>query len=366
MKVAVVTGTRAEFGIWQPVLRAIASSKRMELQLIVTGMHLQREFGFTVRDVEAFGVPIARRVPMYQPAESSADALGRATAGLGRAYRELRTNLVLVLGDRLEMLAAAAAAVACGLPIGHLHGGETAPGTWDEQIRHAVTKMAHLHFCATKRAAARVRQMGEPAERVHVTGAPAIDTALTFVEEFGMGEGEQSAVVLLHPSSPDERLEERRAAMMVKTLRAVGLQFGVIGPNNDPGHRGILRAYARSGIEIEMSLTQRAFWERLAGASTLVGNSSSGIIEAATFGVPVVNIGERQKGRERNANVLDAPWDENAIEETLRRTMEDTAFLRRVARRRNLYGDGHAAERIVAILEGMGGPPPVTKAFSEK
>ena len=171
MKVCVVTGTRAEFGIWRPVLKAIEASKKLRLQLVVTGMHLQAGFGDTVSDILAQGFEIAAEVVMYDPGDTPAMSLARGTAGMAAAFRELKSDLVMVLGDRLEILAASSAALAEQIPIAHLHGGETAPGQWDEQIRHAVTKMAHLHFCATKTAARRIVQMGEDPQSVHVVGA---------------------------------------------------------------------------------------------------------------------------------------------------------------------------------------------------
>jgi GDP/UDP-N,N'-diacetylbacillosamine 2-epimerase (hydrolysing) len=368
-RVCVITGTRAEFGIWQPVLRAIQKSPRLELHLLVTGMHLLKSFGNTLQDIEQSDFSIAARVPMYQEGKTRnhelepARSLARGIDGLAAAFRRLRPGLVMLLGDRLEMLAAACAALAQRLPIGHLHGGETAPGTWDEQIRHAITKMAHLHFCATKTAAQRILRMGEQPSRVHVVGAPALDDIVAFlhctsrtVSHLRLVAGTHP-LLLLHPSSSDDALECRRALMLIDVLKKT-LDLPVIhalGPNNDPGHQGILDAYARrkDAIHLEMSLPQQTFWLRLLTSGMLVGNSSSGIIEAASFGVPVVNLGDRQAGRERNANVIDVEWDAAAVTRALRRPFTDKAYARRVAQRRNLYGDGHAAARIAAVLEQL-------------
>jgi GDP/UDP-N,N'-diacetylbacillosamine 2-epimerase (hydrolysing) len=364
MRVCVVTGTRAEFGIWRPVLRAIQEAPRLELQLVATGMHLLKGFGETVREIEEEGLEIAARVPMYRGKEPAAASLARGIEGLARAYREAGAQLVMVLGDRLEMLAAASAALAERIPIGHVHGGETAPGIWDEQIRHAITKMAQVHFCATKKAGERIVRMGEEPARVHVVGAPALDLAQGFFEEVWELTRERrwergvAPVLVLHPSGGDEEVEYQRAKMVVEVLTEVfpaDEQVTVVGPNNDPGYEGIIRAYAERprGLAMALSMTQEAFWMEMMAGGLLVGNSSSGIIEAATLGVPAVNIGGRQAGRERSGNVMDAGWDAGEIERAVRRVLSDKALARRVARRKNVYGDGKASGRIAGVLERM-------------
>ncbi|MGN6367389.1 MAG: UDP-N-acetylglucosamine 2-epimerase [Phycisphaerae bacterium] len=372
-KIVVVTGTRAEFGIWGSVLRAMKASKKIELQLVVTGMHLQREFGWTVKDVEGAAFGIAARVGMYGKGRSASENLAVGVKGWGRAFRKLKPEMVMVLGDRLEMLAAGCAAVAERIAIGHVHGGETAPGQWDEQIRHALTKMAHVHFCATEKARGRILRMGEEEGRVFKVGAPGLDGISRWLAESRqIDKRGRWAILLLHPTSSDDRVEERRARMVVgalkKVMEAWGVEFCcVIGPNNDPGHEGIVRAYKEIWGDVSMSLSAEEFWKKMKYAGVLVGNSSSGIIEAASFGIPVVNIGDRQKGRERNGNVIDVSWEEGreGIEGAVVRALTDRGFLRRVARRENLYGDGRAAERIVRVLEGMEWPVGIVKGFRD-
>jgi len=373
--IAIITGTRAEYGIWEPVLRALQESKKLRPQLVVTGMHLQNQFGATVRIIEATSpVGIAAKVRMYQGNESPADSFARATAALAKTFRNLKPDLVMVLGDRLEILAAASAALAERIPLAHVHGGETAPGIWDEQIRHAVTKMAHLHFCATRTARQRILQMGEDPRSVHVVGAPALDWA---VHEAKLNQrlharkaGHYDPLLLLHPSSSDEALEYRRAKMLIKLIRdqfpstSPSGKLTVIGPNNDPGHRGILRACnERNDIKLQMSFSQNGFWISLHMHGLLIGNSSAGIIEAASFGCPAINIGDRQKGRERSPNVLDVPWNESAIRRALHKATKDLAFRRSIAKRKNVYGDGHASAQIFKILESLKFPIPTTKRF---
>lgn len=374
MKIAVITGTRAEFGIWMPVLYALAATKKLKPTLIATGMHLQKQFGQTIKDVRATSpVPVVE-VAMYKDGDTPAASLARGTANLAAAYRKLKPDLVMVLGDRLEILAAANAALACQIAIAHVHGGETAPGQWDEQIRHAVTKMAHVHFCATKNAGQRLLQMGEDPKTVRVVGAPALDNALAFDEMFhadGQPTSSMQPLLVLHPTSPNDAVEYERTKMLVRLLRGVFKikRIPALGPNNDPGHAGILRAYRelRSELDLRPSVPQEYFWTGLADGRLLVGNSSSGIIEAATLGCAVINIGDRQKGRERSPNVIDVPWQAKAIRGALKRVQTDKAFQARVAKRENVYGDGRASDRIVKVLLKLAGklPLPLTKSFHD-
>jgi UDP-hydrolysing UDP-N-acetyl-D-glucosamine 2-epimerase len=342
------------------VLDAIAAEKSLELQVVVTGMHLQKQFGYTVRDVERAGYKVAARVEMYRKGETPAEAWARGTAGMGRAFRALGSDVVMVLGDRLEILAAAGAAVAEQKILAHVHGGETAPGQWDEQIRHAVTKMAQVHFVATKAAGRRVRQMGENPKAIHVTGAPALDLATRAAAKMGRERGGAiRPLLVLHPTSPDEAEEYRRTKLVVGELRRrfPGVPVTAVGPNNDPGHGGILRAYREvgGGVQLLMSVPQDLFWGLMHEHGMLVGNSSSGIIEAATFGCAVINVGGRQAGRERSGNVLDVDFGAAEIAAAIQRVLSDKAFARRVALRKNVYGDGRAAGRIVAVLRQMAG-----------
>jgi GDP/UDP-N,N'-diacetylbacillosamine 2-epimerase (hydrolysing) len=378
MRVCVVTGTRAEFGIWRPVLAAIAGSRELELKLVVTGMHLLDEFGGTKRMVMEEGYEDMPQVEMYRKGESPAKSLARAIEGLAAAYRKVWAQVVMVLGDRLEMLAAANAALAERIPLAHVHGGETAPGIWDEQIRHAITKMAHIHFCATKTAERRIVRMGEDPKRVHVVGAPALDEALEFYdgnwENAMMTRNEQGtrALLVLHPSGGDDGVEYQRAKMVLGVLKKTFAReegVTVVGPNNDPGYEGIMRAIQdeASGLVMLMSMDQEGFWHEMMECGLLVGNSSSGIIEAATLGVPVVNIGDRQAGRERNGNVIDVGWDAAAIEQAVQRATSDRAFRRRLTGRRNVYGDGRTSQRIVKTLEELAraGGVPLEKRFCD-
>jgi UDP-hydrolysing UDP-N-acetyl-D-glucosamine 2-epimerase len=361
MNVTVVTGTRAEYGIWTPVLHAIARSKKLRLQLVVTGTHLLTEFGSTERQIKRDGFVPAATVTMYRPGDTPADSLARGTSNLAKTFGKLSPDIVLVLGDRLEILAAAQAAMCMRIAIGHVHGGETAPGQFDEQIRHAVTKLAHVHFAATAVAAGRIRQMGENPRNVHVVGAPALDAAAAMATQLRAGRsllrGSGNPLLVLHPMSADEVREFHDAGMIIAAIHSAypNVPISAIGPNIDPGHGGILRQYGRQNphsFMLRASAAQADFWQMLWTAPFLIGNSSSGIIEAATFGTPVINIAGRQAGRERNGNVIDVPCELRAIRAAIHRATAP-AFRQKAGRIGNLYGDGHASAKIVRILERL-------------
>ncbi len=361
MKVAVVTGTRAEYGIWRPVLRALRAARGLEVQLVVTGMHLLAEFGSTAREIacdsQREGWSIAARVPMYRKGESAAASLARrGRNGTGTRPAEARRGIRA--GGPAGDPRGGGRGVDTAPPAGPSAWGRDRAGQWDEQIRHAVTKMAQLHFCATASARRRIIRMGEDPRRVHRVGAPALDEIRAFLEtcqDSGQrAKREAQALVLLHPTLPDETLEEAQARMLIEVLRRAGRRdLLAIGPNNDPGHRGILRAFRAARVPLVMSLGQDGFWREMCRRGLLVGNSSSGIIEAASLRCAVVNIGDRQAGRERSGNVLDVPWVPRAIRQALDVVLSDRMFRRHVATGANVYGDGRAAPRIVDILRSV-------------
>lgn len=365
--IAVLTGTRAEYGILLPVLRAIQAHPRLCLRLIVAGMHWQRVFGSTAGRIRADGFRIAARVPCAAAGDTRAAAAlaaGSAVRGCARALLVLRPELLLLLGDRPETLAAAFAANLCGVPVAHIHGGE-ASGHVDDVLRHAVSKLAHLHFPATQRSARRLRALGEAAWRVTVCGAPALDTMRTAVlpeaavvrRRYGLPAGGKFALVVQHPVAGAERVAARQLRQTLAAVRAAGLPALVIYPNADPGARAMIAALRpvarRYGWPTAASVPPLDYLALLRAAAVLVGNSSSAIIEAPACGLPAVNIGERQRGRERGGNVQDVPHAGAAITAAVRRAADDMRYRARVRRARNPYGDGRAAARIVRVLAAV-------------
>ncbi|MCL6450612.1 MAG: UDP-N-acetylglucosamine 2-epimerase (hydrolyzing) [Acetobacteraceae bacterium] len=367
-RVAVITGTRADWGILRPVARALALEPGLEPCLIVAGMHLLPEFGGTSAEVEADGFPIAARVDMILASDTPggmARSLGLGVIGMAQALETARPDVVLVMGDRGEQFAAALAAAHLNLPVAHIHGGEcTVGGNIDESLRWAITRFAHIHLVATRAGADRLRRLGEEPWRIHVVGAPALDVALgtePWGEErvrrhLGLGPG-RPLVVVQHPVTTQA---ESAAAQMRETMEAVvgcGLEAVVIYPNADAGGRamiGVLEEYRdRPGIHLHPTLPHPVYLGLLKMAAALVGNSSSGIIEAPSLGLVAVNVGIRQLGRERGANVLDVGCDRKEIAAAIDRALHDGELLRRIRAVPNPYGDGRASARIAGILAGL-------------
>ncbi len=357
IRVAVVTGTRAEYGVLQSPMRAIRAHPRLRLQLAVTGMHLLRRFGHTVDEISADGWRIDARVPMQSgrddPLDQSA-GLGRGVAGLARFFEQAETDIVLVLGDRIEAMAGALAAVTTGRVLAHVHGGDVALGDFDESLRHAITKLAHLHFAATRRSARRIIRMGEPPERVHVVGAPGFDRARDILAQAPPRTAASDyALVLQHAHGRCAATEERVMSMILRAVAETGLRRVIIYPNTDRGCAGVIRAIERHAkrsageVRTFRSLPRDEYLHALCGAAVLVGNSSSGVIEASFLGTPAVDVGQRQAGREPGGPAL-VHADETLA--SIRAALRRALGLRPRRGGRCVYGDGRAGPRIAEIL----------------
>lgn len=348
-RVCFVTGTRAEFGLMQSTLRAIAAHPKLQLQIVVTGMHLDRRRGNSKSDIR---FKIDRTVP-WRSVSNVARATGLAIAGLADAFDELQSDIVLIVGDRVEAFAAASAAHIGGRVVAHVHGGDRALGQVDDALRHAITKLAHVHFPATKQSADRIIKLGEDRSRVHQVGSPGIDGITAAAEKKSLRR-DRFGLLVLHPVDADDSLEYRRAGMVLRSMQRVDLDHIVIVyPNNDPGSDGIIRAWETHAANtpeftIYRNVPRPRFLGLMRDAAVLVGNSSSGIIEAASFGTPVVDIGPRQLGRERSGNVVNVPYSVSAIERAVRRAISRTRPLRR-----NVYGGQGTARRIAQILASV-------------
>ena len=345
-RVMFVTGTRAEFGLMENALRRIGEHPGLLLQLVVTGMHLSREHGYSAAALRQQGWKIDATV---QWRGTIAEATGNAMADLAKVYARLRPDVVMVVGDRVEAFAAASAAHLAGCVVAHVHGGDRALGQVDDALRHAVTKLSHLHFAATKASGQRILKLGEDRFRLHVVGTPGLDD---LPSKPSANKRSADALVLLHPDGPNENRQKQQARMLLAALRAAGVNGGaIVYPNNDPGWRGIVEAWKGirgSGWTLHQNLPRAAFLDRLANAAFLIGNSSSGIIEAASFGTRVINIGTRQQGRERSANVGDVSWDRAQMIEVIRRVWN--AGSPRKYAGTNVYGGGAAGKKMANIL----------------
>jgi GDP/UDP-N,N'-diacetylbacillosamine 2-epimerase (hydrolysing) len=367
-RVCFVTGTRAEFGLMQSVLRAIEVHPQLELQFIVTGMHLDRRHGRSVDQIRRAGWlgRCAHVVVPWKPAAAPAGmaaASGRAMAGITAALEQLQSDVVLLVGDRVEAFAAAAAGHLGGRVVAHVHGGDRALGQVDDALRHAITKLAHVHFPATATSAARIHKLGEEKWRIHRVGSPGLDGIGGQAAEraavrhfFPAARRAPVALVVLHPTEADESAEYRRAKLVLECLRGSGFSHRIIVyPNNDPGARGIIRCWeelADPATEtVVRDLKRPMFLAILRQAGVLVGNSSSGIIEAASFGTPVIDLGVRQQGRERGVNVVNVPFAQPAIERELRRIYAGGRMVRYP--RRNVYGGAGTGKRIASVLANL-------------
>lgn len=338
--ILVISGSRAELGLLMPVIRAIDEHPRLKLSVVLTGLHLVQG---TDKDLTAAGFRAAAKVRMQKAGEigrsSDVQAIARGIAGLGQVYEKLRPDCVLVLGDRIEVLAAAAAAQVGGYRLAHMHGGDRAEGVADESIRHAVSKLAHLHFPATPQSARRLARLGERRELIHTVGSPAVDGFETVAADAASPE----VIIVQHPVGHSDEEEKR---WMLGTLAATRRHTRlVLAPNGDPGSRGIRQAFEQARVQVTEHIPRDRFRSLLAGAGAIVGNSSAGLIDAAIVRTPCVNIGPRQAGRERPSNVVDCDYGEANV----RAALEQALKLRRGSIR-HPYGDGNTGNRVAHLL----------------
>jgi UDP-hydrolysing UDP-N-acetyl-D-glucosamine 2-epimerase len=374
--IGVVTVARSDYGILRPVLRRIDEDEELRLLLLVSGTHLAPEHGLTVEEIE---FPIAARVELYAGSDDAAAiaaAIGDGVRAFGAALSAQRPDILVLLGDRYEMLAAAVAALPQRIPLAHVHGGESSEGSFDESIRHALTKLSHLHFASAGLHARRLLQLGEEPWRVVVSGAPGLD-ALREAEPLaddelerrvGMWLNGSTLLVTYHPATLDSGDVRERARAMLDAVEESGLPVVFTYPNADPGGvavRELIDEYVagHANARAVASLGSRAYVAAMRRAAAMVGNSSSGIIEAASFGLPVVNVGVRQEGRLRAPNVIDVADDRGSILGGIRKALS-AEFRRSLAGLENPYGDGRAAERIVETLKRVElGPELLVKRF---
>ena len=374
---AVVSVSRSDYGYLKPVLAEIAAASDLRLCLLVAGAHLSRDFGFTVGEIEADGWPVAERIETLEADDSPegiARSIGRGVAGFAAAYARHRPDLAVVLGDRFEMLAAAEAALPFTLPVAHIHGGEASEGAMDNQIRHAITKLAHLHFASAEPHARRIAQMGEEAWRIHMVGSPHLDSIRTMdflsredlARELGLPERGPWIVVTFHPVTLEYRETAAHVEELLAALDKAEGTLVVTYPNADTAGRTIIErleefAVAYPRARLVKSLGERRYISLLRHADLMVGNSSSGIIEAPSFALPVVNVGTRQQGRLRAGNVIDVGCRREEIFRGIEAALRPE-FRNRLRGIANPYGDGHAAPRIVRVLREV----PLDRRLVEK
>lgn len=367
-KISVVTVARSDYGIYAPLLRRIESRDEFELTLLVTGMHLSPEFGLTVQDIEEDGYAVSARVESTLSSDTPqaiAKSAGLTTLGFADAFQTEDPDLLFVLGDRYEMLGAATAAVPYNIPIAHLHGGESTLGLIDEQIRHALTKLSHLHFASTDLYAERIRRMGEEGWRVHAPGALSLDNLRDLElrspdeieDRYGIDLTEPTLLITYHPVTLEYARTEEEASALFRALQRRSEQMLFTYPNADTAGRQIIERLENFVEDHDRAvavkhLGQRDYFSVMSHVCAMVGNSSSGIIESGSFGVPVVDVGDRQGGRVRGPNVIDVPPDADRIAEGIEKAVS-TEFRGSLEGMDNPYGDGHAADRILEVVSGL-------------
>lgn len=358
-KICYITGTRADFGLMKNALRCIHEHPEFKLSLLVTGMHLLSAYGETWKEIADQGLSIQAKIEVKLTGGSGdemAIALGEQIIGFTTALQQQRPDLLMLLGDRGEMLAGAIAALHLNIPIVHIHGGELS-GTVDESIRHAISKLAHYHFTATEKSRERLIRMGEKPENIIVTGAPGLDEIYhtdliereSLFNRLNLDHQQPLLLALFHSVVQQAGEAEMQTRELLEAVIESAMQSLIIMPNSDAGSAAItevIESYkTNNNIHVAVHVPRHEYLSLLASAELLVGNSSSGIIEAASLGTPVVNIGDRQMCRERNRNVIDVVPEKNEISNAISkaRQMKGQSW-------NNVYGNGEATANILQAL----------------
>lgn len=367
--IGVVTTGRADYGIYTPVLRLIQADPDLKLHLIVSGMHLSPEFGMTVNQIEVDGFEISDRVETLLSSDSPegiAKSMGLAVIGFSQVFARSQIDLLVVLGDRFEMHAAALAATPFKLPVAHIHGGEVTHGAIDDALRHSMTKLSHLHFTGTQEYARRVVQLGEEPWRVFHAGAPSLDN-LSLVEilnreqieeRFGLHLGDSPfLLVTFHPVTLEYEDAEWQVMELLAALDGLGMPCVFTMPNADTHGRvirGMIQEFvaAHPNAQALESLGTQGYFSLMTLAGAMVGNSSSGMVEAASFELPVINIGTRQSGRVFGDNVIHVDYHREVITSGILRAVS-TEFKASLKGMQNPYGSGDAARKIVQVLKDV-------------
>ena len=375
--ILVLTGTRAEYGLLKSTMEAIRGHEKLSLSIVATGMHLSPRHGMTVEEISEDGFTVDRKVSMQLDGDSGiamAKSLGVGTMGLADAFASLNPDIILLLGDRDEALAGALAGAHMNIPVAHIHGGDAMNGAViDDSIRHAITKFAHLHFPASERSAERIRKLGEEEWRINIAGAPGLDDVLSdnydepraVQKNYNINEDKTLTLVVQHPVTTQHEQARVQMAQTLDAVEAVTEQAVIIYPNSDAGGEQIIdeiesRSFSNN-IWTFKSLPRREYLGVMAAADLMIGNSSSGIIEAPSFDLPVVDIGPRQKGRERSDNTLSVAHDEAEIRTAIQSCL-NKALQQRSVCATNPYNYDGACVNIVQRLVNVH----LTESFLQK
>ena len=363
--ICAITVGRSDWGILRPVVQKIEDDPSLKLHLVAAAAHLLEDHGSTLELIASDGFDVHDQVEMLMAADSPnavAKSMGLGTIGFADIYRRIRPDIVLLLGDRFEMHAAAVAAIPFKIPLAHIHGGEVSYGAIDDSFRHAITKYSHLHFASTQSHANRIMQLGEEPWRITVSGAPGLDNLqrVDLLERRQLEENlsidltKRPLVVCFHPVTLQQEKPAQQTSQIIDSLQEFDRPIVWSRPNADPGNLAIVRLvedFCRNRPQATMvqNLGTQTYFSLMNEAAAMVGNSSSGIVEAASFSLPVVNIGMRQGGRQRSGNVIDVECRSDAISAGISKAISDD-FRQKAAAVKNIYGEGKAGQKIVERL----------------
>ena len=365
-KIGVITGTRAEYGILEPLIKKISESKELELQLYVTAMHLSEFYGHTIDEIK---YPITAKIDMKIKEKNTKQDMTDSTAvgikGFSESFSKHNPDVVVVLGDRIEQFAAAYAAMVLGISIAHIHGGDVSGGI-DNYLRNMVTKMASIHFPASELSAKRVKAFGEEEWRIHVVGAPGLDSLLSrkitskadLAKKYNLNPEKDWALTIYHPDTTSTKSAGTEMKIILKSLERTDTQKIIIYPNSDASSGLIINEIDKfvdePDFSVFRSIEHNDFIGVMAGSAFMIGNSSSALIEAPSLGVPAINIGSRQNQREHGKSVIDIPHPSEAdVIVAIDKVTKDDKFISEVKKCISPYGDGKSSVRIVKLLEKL-------------
>lgn len=363
-KICVLTGTRADYGIFYSVLKEIEKHEKLELKLLVCGMHLSPEYGMTINEIVKDGFEIEDKFETILSSDNGAamaKSMGITTMNMAQTLDRIKPDILLILGDRVEMLAAASTAIIMNIPVAHIHGGEVT-GTVDESIRHAITKLSHIHFPANEDSKERILKLGEREEHIFVCGAPGLDyihnTKLLerseFLNRFNLKD-EKILLLTQHPVTTERDKVESQIRETMEAIVSFGMQTIITYPNSDNGGREIIKVIDEyrgkyEFLRVFKNLSQVEYLSLVNTCDVMIGNSSSGIIEAPSFKLPVVNIGTRQNGRLRACNVIDVDYGKENVAQGINKALYEEGFKKELQECTNPYGHGKSGKRIAKIL----------------
>lgn len=368
-KILVVTGTRAEYGLLYWTMKEIQNDKDLQLQLVVTGNHLVKDYGYTVDQIKRDGFIIDEEIDMIINSEQKSSivkSMGIEMIQIAQCLDRLKPDILLILGDRYETFIAATCAMMMNIPIAHMNGGESTEGLVDEQIRHAITKMAHIHFAGAEYYKDRIIKMGEEPWRVHNVGQAGIENfkKLKLLDkeklksELNINLDKKTFLITYHPVTLDIESLDQQVDNLLKSISEFDANYIFTYPNSDFGSKVIIEKVMEfvkesSNANIFYSLGQRKYLSLLKYADVMIGNSSSGIIESSIFKIPVVNIGDRQKGRIKNKNIIDTGYSKEEIYNGIYKALYDEQFKEDLNNIENIYGDGTTSKKIIHILKNI-------------